>query len=113
MRGAASSRPKPWFVDHVGASHQAHHALSHAVGAGRDRDPAAVGGLIDIAWRVIAGAVPGALLHDTELIVDRWLSAKHSQNRLDNGEVDHLTAPRRLARAQRDEDGTGRRQRGD
>ena len=71
---ACSARPRPGdeprLVDQLGAADKTHHPLGDRLCARRDAEPAAVGGHIGVARRVVDRAVAGSLLDDPKLVVD-------------------------------------------
>ena len=113
MLGAPASGREPRTLDEVGAAHQTQHALGDALRAGRDREPPAVRGAIGVARRVVDGTVPGARLHLAELVVRGDLRTEQPQQRLDEREVDDLSAPARPPRVERGHHAVRERERRD
>ena len=62
--GALVAVAEPRLVGQVVTTDQAHHPLGDRLGAGGDRDPVAVGGLVGVARGVVLRAVAGALGDD-------------------------------------------------
>src|SRR5690606_19796134 len=55
--GAGGAGGEPGLVDDLGVADQPHDPLGDGVGAGGHGDPVAVGGAVEVARRVVGGAV--------------------------------------------------------
>ena len=88
------ARGEPRLVDELGPPDQPHHALGDRLGAGGDRDPAAVRASGRCcAARCSPSGCRCRCCTIAELVVDGRLRAEHRQDRLDDREVDDLPAP--------------------
>ena len=96
---ASSSRPflhaldvgrEPRILDQLGPADLDQHALGHALGRGRQADPVAVLGLVDVARRGIGRAAAGAHLHLAGQLVVGGLRAQHREQRIEQRQVHHL-----------------------
>ena len=74
------------------SSDQMQHALGNRLRTGRDRDPFALFGPVGVTRGIVDRPIARPSLDNAELIKHCRLRAEHRQDRLDNGEVDDLTA---------------------
>ena len=99
---------KARVLDHVGHADGGIEALGHRLHGGRDRDPAAVARLVDVARAGDVRPAALALRHDARRLVHRRIGADHRMDRLQQRQIDDLAlAALDLDLAQRDHGGIG------
>ena len=94
--------PKPRLRNQVSPSDQVQDTFGDRLRAGRHREPYTVACLISVARGRERRPVAGAALHDAELVVDRRLRSEDPEQRLDDGQVDHLSAALAIPPPQRE-----------
>ena len=99
---------KARVLDHLGHADGGIEALGHRLHGGRDRDPAAVARLVDVARAGDVGPAALALRDDARRLVHGRIGADHRVDRLQQRQVDDLAlAALDLDLAQRDHGGVG------
>ena len=96
------------------AADDAEQPLGHGLGGRRDGDPTAVAGGVDVARRGALGGAAHALADLARELVDGGLGTEDREDRLQQADVDHLTAAAvDLDVAHRDDGGHGAGEPGD